>query len=377
MRTTSLLIGFLFGIGCPDAAPAQTTWETIPAGFDVLPGNAAAAMPGRWNWGTMQVIFEDSLFANLQGRAITRLRLRKPARGGEAAYAARTATFEVSLGPSPNAPQNMSGNRFDQNDTRPNPTNPVLPIAFAQRAFSIPATPPLGVGDALGATMIDLPLDQPVTIPANTHVLLEWRSIDTAFQVFGDGWVDAVWTRNGADTGLALPVGQHGCGGRGATPMRLEAAPGSEFPAFGQNSTVRLTGAVPEAPSAVLLGIDPVGMSAPTTFGQTLSIPPFVAGCHFWTPFNFVIDSGSTTLSGGLSHTFDFPPTNDPVLQGARLGVQVLVVEQSQVSASNGLVLWMDSVGVGDKVAMGVWPEDTNQFWLPLTGLTPVVGFGY
>ncbi len=356
-------------------APAQT-WVTIPAGFDELPGNAAVSMPGRWSWGTVQVAFHEDLLTDLQGQTITRLRLRRPSFHDEPAYGAVTRTFQISLGPFTPDPAFLSGQRTQNNDDN----NP-MPVVFGPQSVSIPATPAPSQTDVTGPWFIDVPLTQPFTVPVSGNLLLEWRTLDSSLAIDPLNFVDAVWMQNGEDKGLAVPVGQHGCGGTGTTPMRLTAT-GNPHPAFGSSSSFRLEGAKAQAPVHMVFGFDPLDMAVPVPFGTDIAVEPFATGCQLWTPLDFVIDAGSTGQQGTYNYSFDFPPTNS--LQGMQIGVQALVVEaadpveDSQIVASNGVVLWMDSIEVGDKVATQMWLQDDDwSSWSPFSGLTPVIQFGY
>jgi len=57
--------------------------------------------------------------------------------------------------------------------------------------------------------------------------------------------------------------------------------------------------------------------------------------------------------------------------------VQAFAIEAAGIAASNGLVLWMDTIGLGDRVATVLTTEaNQNSSWGPQLGLCPVVGFG-
>ncbi|MCA8941172.1 MAG: hypothetical protein KDB80_01315 [Planctomycetes bacterium] len=354
-------------------SPAQE-WATIPSGFDRLPGNAAVSVPGRWTWGRLQVLYDAALFTDLVGESITGLRIRRPAFFDEPAYVGSTMTFEISLGPSPRDPANMSGNFNDQYD----PASP-MQVVYAQQSYAIPPTPAPGQADVVGESLVDLTFDQPFVVPAGTSILLEWRTIDTSLTVLGDGWADCVWLPSGQDVGLARHAGQNGCGNHGA--MRLDVAPGSEHPALGQTTNFRLEGAQHESSCHFAIGFEPVA-NTPGGFGVDVTVFPFAGLCQLWTPLQFFLAPVQTDAAGAVDFGFEFPSSN--TLQGIQVGMQAFVVETDDqdlptaIAASNGVVLLMDSIGLGDMAATALFPaDDATAPWIPWVGLCPIIEFSY
>lgn len=357
------------GLGTATQATAQN-WATVPKGFDQLRGNAAASMPLRWSWGLLHTILDDSLVADQAGVTWTHMRLRRPSFFDEPAYPASTIELEITIGESDRSPARITGDRFLNTMT-----NPV--VVLPRQTLSIPATPAAAQADTVGQDLLSVALTTPYTVPAGADLLIEVRTFDTQLSIVDGQWIDCVSMANGLDRGLSIPVGQHGCGGRTSAGMRL-APSGSPHPAYGSAASVRLTNALPGKEVVMMIGLDPLAMTAPVPFGTTLGIFPMLPNCQIWAPWDFVlVGVGTTSIGGNLGFSLDLPATNP--FSTVQIGLQALILEDvvTGVSASNGVVLWPDSVGVGPDAATAIFPEDVQfSTWLPFPGFTPVFGFG-
>src|SRR5690606_8467378 len=105
--------------------------------------------------GRMQVLIEGSLLPGELGTStLRRVRLRRAAFADDPAAPARTLDCELRLGSTPATARQLS-----QDMSANVPVG--LVVAAARRRYDVPATPALGPGDAVGADLVDLPLDAP------------------------------------------------------------------------------------------------------------------------------------------------------------------------------------------------------------------------
>ena len=355
---------------------AQTS-TTLPLGFDRLPGNAALSMPVRWSWGRMQIIYDDEQLAPLDGLTITRLRLRRPNFFDEPAYPSVQRTFEISIGPAGRTAQTVHA----QPDLNL-PAAGQMTVVFGPAPVTIGGTAEAAAGDVVGATIVDVALTQPYTVQVTPgeHLLVDWKCVDTGLTVSSGAWVDAVRMPGAASLGLAVPVGQNGCGGFGGAPIanRLDVAEDSRHPAFGSETTLVLGNAQPSRQLWLLLGIDVHLMTIPAAFGAPLvNFPiPTPSGCRAWSPLDGILLSvGDTSPSGTFSYDLDFPA--NPAFQGIQLGFQAMILEDPpQLAFSSGLILWMDDVGLGGQIGTCLTlADETEATWDSFRGATPIVEF--
>ncbi|MEZ5966424.1 MAG: hypothetical protein R3F56_21490 [Planctomycetota bacterium] len=352
---------------------AQIRWESAPPGFERVPGNAAISMPVRWSVGLMQVLFEQSVLpASLTAQPLQRMRLRRPAFAGDPADPARTIDCELRLGDSQLLARQMG---WDMPANRP----ASLTVVAARRTYSVPATPALGAGDAIGADMIDLPLDAPFTF-AGPSLFVEWQNYAPNQNVSTGHWTDAVHATGGVDLGGSMTLGSHGCGSRSGTTTMTLTANGSSPPAAGSAFPLLLRQAVPTAPGVLFTFFDPLlrnplGLS----FGQDLTVLG-LPGCFLWAGPDIQTPIASDVV-GEARASVTLPSST--LLRGRLVAVQALVLDTAAnglgVAASSGVLLRPNFMGVFDRVVtvLDNRPTAGTSLWPPFLGLAPILQLGF
>lgn len=356
----------------------------VPAICAELPGNAAVSLPLRWSHGTMQVRIDAGLLpGTLAGQSLLGLRLRRPAFLGEGSYAAlqRTLTVRAAFQGDHRAAQMNQDRAFNR------PAS--LVTVFGPAAVTVAATASVGPGGLLGSEYLHLPFTAPLPVPtaAGQHLFLEFETSDAPLVVSAEHWIDAVWFENGNDRGYAVPLGDGGCSSR-SEPFTLRWTGSAAGPARGGSAQLRVSGAWPAGSGGVafvlpLLGFDPQHRApgpAFVGFGASLAgFDPALAGCHQWTPIDAQW-SGTPDAGGGYTISFALPPNRTTV--GQRIGVQCAMVDLGRAgvpaSFTNGVLLVLDTAGVGDRCGTVFFPgAATISPWLPSIGLMPVVVLEY
>ncbi|MEO6593813.1 MAG: hypothetical protein ABIP94_03575 [Planctomycetota bacterium] len=360
------------------ALPAQTT-AVIPNAFTTLPGNAALSLPLRWSHGTMQVRIGASLLpAGIIGQTITGFRLRRPSLPGDVAYGALQRTLTVRGG-------------FDSQPAVWMGTNLVanrpmgMSVLFGPATVTVAPTPAPGPASTVGPSFLHVVLTQPLPVVAGT-LFLEFETSDAPLQISADHWVDGVWFQSGVETGYVGSFGDGSCTTR-VEPTELRWNDPAQGPHVGGTAALEVRGAPPTTATSVgfvlaWASVDPQGQSANGTyvgFGGSLgALDPGLAGCHQWAPFD-VTWFGVTNAQGRFASSFAL---TGAASIGMRLGVQAAWFDQSRpglpLSFSNGLVLVLNSVGVGDQCNTAFFPAAAaNTPWLPYVGQMPVLELEY
>jgi hypothetical protein len=382
--------------GCWLAAPlsAQSLHATVPAVCAHLPGNAAVSMPLRWSQGAMQVLVNRVLLpGDIGGRSITALRLRRPALLDEPAYAAMTTTLTITAGFTTNQSWQMS---WDLAVNRAAVTDPAtgsgLTTVFGPAAVSVAATAANGPGDALGAEFLVLTFATPLPVPTDAllgtaSLFLEFAATGPTLGVDAGNWVDALLMQGGSTQGLAVSLGNHGCGAGTAMPTLQWSGAGP--PQRGVDAALRVTNAGANAPTIVLLGFAPEthAVNATLGLGYYLGLGGALdalgaAGCYQWSPLDLYW-LGSTDVGGAESVTFPLPAAATAV--GQRLSVQVGVFNAAANPLgflfTNGETLVLDDAGVGGQCStvfvLGPVTPTTTSPWSTYYGLMPVLGIDY
>lgn len=365
----SLLISLMVG----GALSAQTHWESSPRSFERVPGNAAISMPVRWSVGLMQVLLEQSVLpTSMPTRPLQRVRVRRPAFASDPPDPVRTIDCELRLASVQNVARHMT---IDMVANRP----ATLTVVAARRTVNVPATAAIGAGDAVGADLIDLPLDAPYSF-AGPNLFLEWENFAPTLDVSSGHWIDAVHAVGGTDLGAAMPLGSNGCGSRGgATTMTLRADTTAP-PAAGSAFPLLLNQALPTSAGVVFTFFDPL-LRGPLGlgFGQNLT-PLGLPGCHLWAgpDLQYPAISDST---GDVRVSVALPAS--PLLRGRLVSLQAIMLDPAAngrgIAVSSGMLLRPNFLGVFDRAVTildhrgggGISP------WPPFLGLTPVLQFGF
>ena len=371
MSRTPFPLAALLACSLTMPAVAQAS-ATIPAVCETLPGNAAVSLPLRWSQGTMQVRIAANLVpAALVGQSITGLRLRRPTFLFEPAYPALQRTLTVRGGFQPETPAQMTTSL-----TQNRPLS--LATLFGPAPVAVAATPLPGPAASIGADVVRILFTQPLPVAAGT-LFLEIETNDAPFAVAATNWVDAVWFSGGIETGYAVTVGDGSCT-TSPTPTELEWND-TVGPQAGALAKFRIEGVPPTNGTTTGLvmawmGIDPQRApdAAHLGFGASLAIlDPGLAACHQWAPLD-VIWVGTTDAAGNYAPTFllgNVPP-------GIRIGVQAAWLDPARtgfpLSFSNGLLMVLNSVGVGAGCATAFFPAvTTTSPWPPFLGQMPVL----
>lgn len=364
--TVGAVLGLSLGLG------AQTT-AVVPAICEHLPGNAAVAMPLRWSEGVMQVrIEEDLLPANL-GASITGVRLRRPTFLAEPAYPAVQRTLTVRGGFQTGSNQSAAAlTRYRDFNRQPGAT-----VLFGPAVVAVGATAAPGPATAVGDEFIAITFTTPLPV-APGSLMLEFETTDAPFQVIGDSWVDAVWFEGGVESGYAVTLGDGSCTTRSG-PTELRWNDPATGPVVGGTASFRMTGAQPNVLTAILIGLTPRPRAANANyvgFGASLTaLDPGLGGCHQWAPVDGMA-SGVANVAGTTD--FSFPLFTDPSTVGIEVGVQSLWLDTSRpgfpISVSNGVMLVLDEIDVGDQCATVFFPGTaTFSPWEPYLGQMPVI----
>ena len=359
--------------------PAQSR-IVVPAIATDLPGNAAMSMPLRWSQGVLQVWIAPPLLpAALLGSTIQGIRMRRPSFLAEPAYPAVQRTITVRAGFTGLLPQSMGNLRaFNLPLTA---ITVAGPVPFAVAATTLPTGAP-----PTGAEFLVIPFTTPLPMQAGT-LCLEFETT-TAPLAVTEQWVDAVWMDGGIDRGYAVTVGDGACT-TAPGPLHLSWT-GTSAPTRGVAARLRVTGApaaAPNGPGSLLLAW--VGVAPQTRlldpeffgFGADLGgVDPALAGCFQWSPLDLTL-FGLADAAGGFDVTFALPATLPP--SAPRIGVQAAFLDPARsgllpLSLSNGVVLQLDSSGVGNKCSSVFFPgAATTSPWGPDLGLMPVLVFDY
>ncbi len=164
-----------------------------------------------------------------------------------------------------------------------------------------------------------------------------------------------------------------------AGPTELRWNDPASGPVAGGTAAVRLTGAEPGALASTLIGLEPIPRPVspfyPGFGGGLAGLDPGLAGCHQWTPLDAVV-VGTSGVSGGLDTTFDL--VSGVALTGMVIGVQGIWLDTNRpglpVSISNGLVLVVDNIAVGNHCGSVYFPGTaTYSPWPAAIGQMPVV----
>jgi hypothetical protein len=356
------------------AAPAQT-WIGAPPRLDRVPGNAGLSMPGRWAQGALQVLFlESALPAELTGKRLHGLRLRRASFLGERAWGARVVTTQVGLG---HGPLTSGTGELGDDLARNRPAD--FTLVAGPLVVSMPATPAPGPGTATAGVLWQLPFAQPFTFQG-PRLFVEFVNSASAQDISGDHWSEGLFLAAERDDGVVLYAGNGGCGAALPLPMALEPA-ADVPPGFGRTFELKLRGGPVSQPAFVLLSAEPESgdLLPGLAFGAELS--GFGApGCHLWAAPSLVFPL-TTGRAGELATSLVFPDL--PAEYGRRIGVQVLARDPAAnalgLVTSNGLVLAMNrfgiGAGIGSVLAPGPITATTRAPWPRVVGLAPVLFF--
>lgn len=360
----------LSGLLAASAVPSQTV-SVVPAACAELPGNAALSLPLRWSEGTLQVRINSTLLpAGFIGQTITGLRLRRPTFLGEPAYPALQRTLTIRGGFDGRAAALLT-----QSAVNNRPPNPV--VLFGPAPVSVPATAAPGAGTQVGDEFVAVQFTTPLPVIAG-NLFLEFTAGDGPFQVGNDHWIDAVWFDDGVENGYAVTVGSGSCTSLGA-PTELAWNDPATGPVAGGSASFRMTGAEPGVFVALFLGLDPIPRAAGPLyvgFGGSLTLmDPTLAGCHQWAPLDALV-AGLADPGGSFDAAFTL--VQGVTTPGMRVGVQSIWLDLSRpglpISASNGVMLELDGIGVGNRCASAFFPGTvTYSPWLPYVGQMPVI----
>ncbi len=352
---------------------AQTRWESSPPRFERVPGNAGLSMPVRWSLGRMQVLIEASVLpATLRTTPLHRVRLRRAPFATDPAAPARAIDCELSFGSTTATARQIT------RDMVANQPSGVVVVA-ARRTYNVPATPALGGGDAVGADLVDLPLDAPFSF-AGPNLFVDWQNFAPSLVVSAGHWVDAVQIDLMGDLGLALPLGAHGCGSVGGTSTMILAPETSAPPTLGVAFPVAVRNTLPSVPGLLMASLEPLQRNPlGLPFGQELGVIG-MPGCWLWAGFDLALPATSTPL-GVLRGSLTLP--NLVALRSSQVSVQGVSLDPGLNglgwAVSSGLMLRPDFVGVFDRAStvLEYRASSTISPWLPFVGLTPVILFGF
>jgi len=371
------LLSILLSV-CP-LAVAQST-ATVPAACEVLPGNAAVAMPLRWSEGTLQVFVDPALLPpSLTGATLSGLQLRRSVLPGDVAYPPLTRTLTVRGG-FQSAAAATAGSSLAQN--RPSGSQ----ILFGPAPVHVPGTPAPGPATTVGDAFVQVAFTTPLPVTAGT-LFLELQVSDAPLTISSGHWVDAVWFEDGVDEGLVVQVGDGSCTTR-SEPTNLLFM-GSSGPVAGSSLPLVVTGAPPTDPFTgqtglvvVWAGVDPTGTPPGPSylgFGAGLgAVDPTMAACHQWAPLDFSW-VGTSDAAGRFVTALGIPSA---AAVGARLGLQAAWLDVSRptlpLSLSNGLQLVCTGAGVGSGCSSCFFPgAATTSPWGPQIGQMPVLLLDY
>lgn len=352
----------------------------VPDVATTLPGNAAISMPLRWSQGFMQVWIAQSLLPTaMAGGTLRGVRLRRPAILGEPSYPAITRTITVRAGFTLQPPTDLGDQRLFNM-----PSNALVvagPAPFAVGA----SAPPVGV-PVTGDEFLVIPFSTPLPVQPGT-LCLEFETSDAPLAV-GMHWVDAVSTPGGVDRGYVVAVGDGSCTTRTA-PLQLTWT-GANGPQRGSSAALRVLGAPPAAPNGpgslvlALVGVEPQThalVGGYFGFGAPLGLlDPGLAGCFQWSPLDLVF-FGLADAAGGFDIGFPIPVAG--TTRGMRVGVQAAFLDPAragalQFSVSNGVVLQLDTTGLGATCSTAFFPGTlTRSPWPVDRGLMPVLVLDY
>jgi hypothetical protein len=340
-----------------------------------LPGNAALAMPLRWSHGTMQIFVDPPLLPpSFVGQTITGIRMRRATLFGDVAYPSLQRTLTVRGGFQAATAAQMIGSL-----TQNRPANTL--VLFGPATVTVAATPAPGPSTIVGDEFLQIAFAVPLPVVPGS-LFLEFEAMDAPLQFSAGHWVDAVWFEDGADTGLAVTVGDGSCTTRNE-PTHL-AWDGPSGPMAGTATQFEISGLPPSigAPATAVLawvGIDPETRPAGPGYlgfgGGLQLLDPALAGCHQWAPFD-VAWTGVPDALGRLATGFPLPGT---AAIGVRLAVQSAWLDANRAGAlpfsfSNGVMLVLGSVGVGNRCATMFFPAGTQiSPWPSFKGQMPVL----
>ena len=358
-----------------DRVAAQNR-AVVPPIAATLPGNAAMSMPLAWSHGVLQVCVSSQLLPTaLAGGNLQGIRLRRPSFLGEAPYPALQRTMTVRAAFVPTLPNAMTGARAVNAPA-------TFPIVWGPAPIQVAATVQPTGAPWLGDEFLVIPFSPPLPVAAGS-LLLEFETSDLPFRT-AEQWVDAVWAENGVEQGYQATVGAGACTTR-STPLELRWNNGAS-PTRGLDAALRLVGAPaapPNGPGSVVLawvGVEPQTHELAGDFlgyGQSLAaLDPALAGCLQWSPLDLVV-FGVADAAGGFDLRFAVPPA--VTTSGMRIGAQAAFLDAQRtgplpLSISNGVVMQLDSSGVGPKASSVFFPYATaTSPWGVQQGLMPVL----
>jgi hypothetical protein len=358
-----------------DRVAAQTR-AVVPPIAATLPGNAAMSMPLAWSHGVLQVCVSSQLLPTaLAGGNLQGIRLRRPSFLGEAPYPALQRTMTVRAAFVPTLPNALTGARAVNAPA-------TFPVVWGPSPVQVAATVQPTGAPWLGDEFLVIPFSPPLPVAAGS-LLLEFETSDLPFRT-AEQWVDAVWAENGVEQGYQATVGMGLCTTR-STPLELRWNNGAS-PTRGLDAALRLVGAPPAPPigpgSVVLawVGVEPQTHALAGDFlgyGQSLAaLDPALAGCLQWSPLDLVV-FGVADAAGGFDLRFAIPPA--VTTSGMRLSAQAAFLDAQRtgplpLSISNGVVMQLDSSGVGPKASSVFFPyASATSPWGVQQGLMPVL----
>jgi hypothetical protein len=358
-----------------DRVAAQNR-AVVPPIAATLPGNAAMSMPLAWSHGVLQVCVSSQLLPTaLAGGNLQGIRLRRPSFLGEAPYPALQRTMTVRAAFVPTLPSALTGARAVNAPA-------TFPVVWGPAPVQVAATAQPTGAPWLGDEFLVIPFSPPLPVAAGS-LLLEFETSDLPFRT-AEQWVDAVWTENGVEQGYQATVGGGSCTTR-STPLELRWNNGAS-PTRGLDAALRLVGAPPAPPigpgSVVLawVGVEPQTHALAGDFlgyGQSLAaLDPALAGCLQWSPLDLVV-FGVADAAGGFDLRFAIPP--GVTTSGMRIGAQAAFLDAQRtgplpLSISNGVVMQLDSSGVGPKASSVFFPyASATSPWGVQQGLMPVL----
>jgi hypothetical protein len=253
-----------------------------------------------------------------------------------------------------------------------------LSVLFGPASVSIPATPATTVGASVGEEFLVIPFSTPLVVIAGS-MFLEFESGDTPLQVGADHWVDSVWFEGAVETGYVVTVGNGSCTTR-SQPTELVWT-NADGPHVAGTANMRLTGTQPGAFVFAWFGLDPEPRAASATYfgwgGALGLLAPSLANCHQWAPMD-AMWGASSDIAGSYTVSFGLPATFATV--GMKIGAQCAWVDPARpgmpLSISNGVMLVLDTIGVGANCSTAFFPAGaTNSPWPPEMGQMPVITF--
>ena len=367
--------GLILALLTTPVSVAAQTWRAIPAQFQELPANAGLAMPARWTQGKLQTIYDGpAVPLAFTGATLNGVRARRAVFVGDGAWPSTTIRMRVALASGQNVPD-VTGIRTNCDVNRVAAGG--LTTVVDAMPVSIPATARPSAGARVGEDMVVLPFAQPFPF-TGPRLMVEWANLETVFTVADDQWIDSVSLGTQGDAGMAVTVGNGGCGSSALTPPMQLVYAGTYGPGFGRTNRLTLTAGLPGAVAAVAVGFDPEVRQPgfDLGFGASLSVIG-LTGCHLWSGADLLLPHTIGTF-GDLPVSLVLPAL--PVWEGSSVGVQVWCVDPAAnplgLAVSNGVVLRMNRVGCGTGMATVLVPGPGDQSpYGVFFGMAPVLLF--